>query len=150
MSVELRGFDDFEKALRALPKATGKNTLRRIAKKSMEPMAELARGYAPVAEGDLKASIKVSERRTKRASTRENRFDKNTGIQMAMGPVSGNGVLNYATYVEFGTAEAAAKPFMRPAWRGGREAMLEDVKTNMWIEIDKSTARYAKKLAKAE
>lgn len=147
MTVKLEGFSELEKVLRELPKATGKNALRRTAKGAMEPMAQVARDSAPVGDGSLKDSIKVSTQRTKSAK-RENRFNPNTGIQMAMGPASGDGVLNYATFVEFGTDIAAAQPFMRVAWYNGKDKMLEYIKTNLSIEINKAASRYAKKIAK--
>lgn len=147
MTVRLEGFRELERALNELPKTTGKNVLRRVAKGALEPMAERARGMAPVERGDLRASIKVSERRTRRVA-RINRFDKNTGVEMAMGPVSGGGVLNYATFAEFGTVDTAAKPFMRPAWDGGKDDALEYVKANLGREIDRAATRLAKKAAR--
>lgn len=147
MTVRLEGFRELERALNELPKSTGKNVLRRVAKGALQPMAEKARGLAPKDKGDLAASIQVSERRTKRVA-RINRFDKNTGIQMAMGPVSGKGVLNYATFAEFGTNDTRAVPFMRPAWDGGANDALEYIKANLGREIDKAATRLAKKAAR--
>lgn len=147
MTVQLRGFRELERALSELPKATGKNVLRRVARGALQPMAEKARGLAPKDKGDLAASIQVSERRTKRVA-RINRFDKNTGVEMAMGPVSGDAVLNYATFVEFGTIDTAAKPYMRPAFDSGKNGMLDYVVTNLGREIDKAATRLAKKAAR--
>lgn len=147
MTVQLRGFRELERALNELPKATGRNVLRRVAKGALEPMADRARGMAPVERGDLRASIQVSEKRTKRV-TRINRFDKNTGVEVAMGPVSGGGVLNYATFAEFGTVDTRAKPFMRPAWQGGKDNALDYVKANLAREINRAAARLAKKTAR--
>jgi HK97 gp10 family phage protein len=111
-------------------------------------MADRARGLAPIDQGDLRASIQVSEKRTKRVA-RTNRFDRNTGIQIAMGPVSGDGVLNYATFVEFGTIEASPHPYMRPAWHGGKDSALEYIKANLGREIGRAATRLAKKSARA-
>jgi HK97 gp10 family phage protein len=148
VTVKLEGFRELEAALAQLPKSTGKNVLRRVAKGALEPMADKARGMAPIDQGDLKAAIMVSEKRTKRV-TRINRFDKNTGIEMAMGPVSGKGVLNYATFAEFGTNDTRATPFMRPSWEGGKNEALEYVKSNLGLEIEKAAKRLAKKAARA-
>lgn len=147
MTVTLEGFGELERALKELPKNTGRNVLRRVAKAALEPIAEKARGMAPVAVGDLRKAIMVSEKRTKRV-TRINRFDRNTGIEMAMGPVSGNGVLNYATFAEFGTNDTRAQPFMRPAWEGGKHDALEYIKANLGDEIAKAAKRLAKKALK--
>jgi HK97 gp10 family phage protein len=147
MTVRLEGFRELERALNELPKSTGKNVLRRVAKGALQPIAEKAKSLAPKESGDLAGSIMVSERRTKRV-TRVNRFDRNTGIEMAMGPVSGGGVLNYATFAEFGTIDTTAKPFMRPAWHGGKDDALDYVKANLGREIERAAARLAKKTAR--
>lgn len=140
--VKLTGFKELERALAELPKATGKNTLRRTAKGALEPMAARARAAAPRDTGALSLRIAVSEKRTRRAKTG---FNRSTGIEMAMGPSSGEGVLNYATFAEFGTIDTAAHPFMRPAWDMGADPALEYIKTNLGKEITKSAARLAKK-----
>jgi HK97 gp10 family phage protein len=146
-TVKLSGFRELEKALSELPKSTGRNVLRRVAKGALEPMADRARALAPVGQGDLKASIEVSEKRTKRVA-RINRFDKNTGIQMSMGPVSGGGVLNYATFAEFGTIDTPAFGYMRGAWHGGKDEMLDYVIANLGREIDRAATRLRKKTAR--
>lgn len=147
MTVRLSGFRELEVALNNLPKATGRNVLRRVAKGALQPMADRAQGLAPKDSGDLAVSIKVSEKRTRRVA-RINRFDKNTGIEMAMGPVSGGGVLNYATFAEFGTIDTPAFGYMRGAWNGGKDDALEYVKANLGREIDRAASRLAKKAAR--
>lgn len=147
MTVQLEGFRELERALKELPKNTGRNVLRRVGKGALEPLAVKARGMAPVDDGKLRDAIMVSEKRTKRVA-RANRFDRNTGVEISMGPVSGDGVLNYATFVEFGTNDTRADPFMRPAWEGGKQAVLEYIKENLGNEIDKAAKRLAKKALK--
>jgi HK97 gp10 family phage protein len=147
MSATLTGFRELEAALSDLPKATGKNVLRRIAKGALQPIANKAQQLAPVDRGDLRVSIVVSEKRTRRA-IRFNRFDKNTGLEMAMGPASGKGVLNYATFTEFGTSDTRATPFMRSSWESGKRGALEHIILNLETEISKAAKRVAKKRAK--
>lgn len=65
--VRLEGFRELEAALRELPKATGKNVLRRVAKGALQPMADEAAAKAPRRSGALAYSIIVSEKRTKAA-----------------------------------------------------------------------------------
>lgn len=147
MVARLEGFREFEEALNQLPKATGRNVLRRLARGALEPMADQAAGNAPVAEGDLRNSIEVSERRTRRVN-RAGRFDRKTGIEMAMGPASGEGVLSYATFVEFGTNDTPPQPYMRPAWDSGRGDALDYIKENLWDEIHKAALRVQRKGAR--
>lgn len=65
-----------------------------------------------------------------------------------MGPAGGLGALNYASFDEFGTVDTPAFGFMRVAWDSGADKALEYIKVNLWIEIEKSALRYARKLAK--
>lgn len=156
-TVKLAGFRELDRALSELPKATGKNVLRRVAKGALEPMADRAAALAPEETGKLAFSIIVSEKRTRRAKGKsKTRFsggrfitDASTGIEMAMGPASGTGVLQYATFVEFGTVDTPAHPFMRPAWAAGAEPALDYIKANLGSEIDKAASRLAKKRARA-
>ncbi len=146
-TVTLSGFKELERALAQLPKATGKNVLRRIAKGALEPMADSAAAKAPRDEGKLAFSISVGEKRTRRVRTG---FNKKNGIEMAMGP--GNtlpGVLQYASFVEFGTIDTPAQPYMRPAFNAGAHAALDFIKANLGSEIQKSARKLAVKRAKA-
>lgn len=146
-TVQLTGFRELEKALRELPKATGKNVLRRVAKGALEPLADAAAAKAPQDEGRLAFSISVGEKRTRRVRTG---FKRSDGIEMAMGP--GNtlaGVLQYASFVEFGTVDTPPQPFMRPTWNAGADRALDYIKDNLWREIDKAADKVAKKRAKA-
>lgn len=148
--VRIEGFREFEAALAKLPQAMGRSVLRKVARGALEPMADAAQGKAPVAAvdgGQLRASIAVSERRTRRVR-RGGRFDKATGLEMAMGPSSGEGVLSYATHVEFGTVDTAPQPYMRPAWDGGAGKALEYVKDHLWDELAAAAQRVAKRGAR--
>lgn len=149
MKVRLEGFRELDRALAELPKATGKNVLRRVAKGALEPMANQAAALAPERTGKLSFSISVGERRTRRVK-RENKFDTRTGIQMAMGPASGSGAaLNYAAFAEFGTVDTPAKPYIRPAWDAGAMRALDFVKQRLGSEIQRSADKLAVKRAKA-
>lgn len=146
-TVTLTGFKEFEAALRALPKATGKNVLKRVAKDALEPMAQIASQRAPHRTGQLAFSIIVSDKRTRRAKSR---FKSSSGIEMAMGPAGGFGrALLYAAFDEFGTVDTPAFGYMRSAWDGGSQQALERVKTMLGAEIEKSAKKHAVKIGKA-
>lgn len=137
MRVRVEGLRELDRALGELPKATGRNVLRRTGVKALEPMAEAARTQAPVEFGDLKDSIAVSTRaprRHRRAST----------VEVYMGP----GPHPQAITQEFGTFFHPAQPFMRPAWDGGKTELLESVKSDLAEEIGKAAQRLARKAAR--
>lgn len=147
MQIKLTGFKELDRALAELPKATGRNVLRRVSKGALEPMADHAAAAAPDRTGKLAFSISVSEKRTRRVK-REAKFDTKTGIQMAMGPAGGSGALQYASFDEFGTVDTPAFGYMRSAWDVGADPALNYVKSNLWVEIDKAARRVANKRAK--
>jgi HK97 gp10 family phage protein len=154
--VEVSGFAELEANLRLLPKATGKNVLRRVARGALEPMAELATAKAPHRSGKLSYSISVSEKRTRRAKKSTTRYVGNgsfrapasKGIEMAMGPAAGVGTLQYASFDEFGTVDTPAFGFMRAAWDSGANDALIYVQEHLAEAIDLATSKYATKLAK--
>lgn len=148
--VHVAGFKEVERALNELPKATGKNVLRRVGKGALEPMADAAAAYAPSRTGKLAYSIAVSEKATPRAKWNKGQFRaaRSTGIVMAMGPASGLGTLEYASFDEFGTIDTPAFAYMRKAWDGGAMKALDYVKTNLGVEIDKSAQKLARKHAR--
>lgn len=148
MKVQLAGFRQLDKALAELPKATGKNVLRRVAKGALEPMADAAAARAPERTGRLAFSIGVSEKRTRRVK-RDLKWDTRTGIAMAMGPMSGFGAaLSYASFDEFGTVDTPAFGFMRGAWDSGSMRALDFVKNNFGEAIANSARKLAVKRAR--
>ncbi len=143
--MKLSGFRELDRILsEEMPKATAKRILRKIAKDALEPMADRAAAMAPVDEGMLAFSVSVGEARSRRVK----KMDSRAGIQMAMGPAGGNGALNYASFVEFGTNDTTPKPYMRPAWDSGKMPALEYVKDNLGAAVRTAAARHAKKSAR--
>jgi HK97 gp10 family phage protein len=59
-TIKLEGFRELEAELAKLSKAAGKGVLRRAGIEAMAPMAALAAQRAPVDEGNLQSSIRVS------------------------------------------------------------------------------------------
>lgn len=158
-TVKVEGFRELDKALAELPKSTGKAVLRRVGKGALQPMAATARSLAPKATGDLELSIIVGTARTKRAKEKPGfrkmadgrvRQAASNHVNVAMGPASGKGVLQYASFVEFGTDDTAPQPFMRPAWSDGAANALEYIRKNLGFEIAKAAKRLAKKRQKAK
>lgn len=151
-SFSVEGLREIDAALGQLGKATGRNVMRRVAVKRLEPMAEEARRLAPdnpaTGGDDLKASIAVSTRLAGYAR-RLNRRSKSEA-EAHMGP-AGDGAKKappQGTFQEFGTVHHAPQPFMRPAWDGGKEQLLDGIKDDLWAEIEKAAARQARKAAR--
>lgn len=149
-TVRLSGFDDVGRVLRQqLPKATGKNVLRRTAREALKPMADEAKARAPRMFGDLVKSITVGTRiaGAKRGSHQGGgrfRADAKAGVSMHMGP----GRHPQAITQEFGTFSQPAQPYMRPAWDRHHRRALDIIATNLWSNIQAAVGRRAAKAAR--
>lgn len=136
-TVRVEGLREIDAALSKLGKTTGRNVLRRVGIARMEPMAAAMRSRAPVDAGDLKDSIAVSTK-----SPRRNR--KQSTVEVHAGP----GRHPQGHLREFGGDGSPPEPFVRPAWDGGKDALLDGIGDDLWSEIEKAAARQAKKAAR--
>ena len=136
-TVRVEGLREIDEALGKLGKTTGRNVLRRVGIARLEPMAEAMRAKAPVDAGDLKESIAVSTK-----NPRRNR--KQSTVEVHAGP----GRNPQGIQQEFGNQNHGPQPFMRPAWDGGKDELLDGIGADLWAEIEKAAARQAKKAAK--
>lgn len=143
ITVKVEGLKEIYAALRDLPKATAKNTIRRVLKKRAQPIADQAGSAAPVEWGDLKKSIVVSTKLTKRQRAKYRKASSND-VDVFVGPSA----LPQAHLQEFGTSKEPAQPYMRPAWDKNKSGLLEGLADDMWKEIEKSVARMARKAAR--
>lgn len=164
--VRIEGLSELEEALKELPKATGKNVIRRALTTAAQPMIEAARQMAPRRTGALKRGMAVSrvkfssgsagkrafaEAMAKGASRAEaGRAAREANAEASEDVTSGLIVLGpgrhpQAIFQEFGTSHHAPHPFMRPAWEEGKMQALQTIKEALRSEIDKAVARIAKK-----
>lgn len=166
--MKLEGLKELDEALKELPKATGKNVLRRALTAAAEPIAAQAIQAVPVKTGRLKKSIGVSRVKfssgdagkrafaaamragASRAEAREAAISANEGgsnITSALVLV-GPGRLRAAGMQEFGTVKNAPHPYLRPAWDSNRFNAAEIIKTELANEIQKAADRLARKQAR--
>jgi HK97 gp10 family phage protein len=143
MKVRIEGLSQLKAALRALPDATAKNVVRRVLRKRGEPVAERARQLVPVDKGELKASIAVSTKLTRRQRARHQKFGPDD-IEVFIGA----GPHPQAHMQEFGTVKDPRQPYLRPAWDAERMGVLEGIKEDLWAEIEKAAARRVRRAAR--
>lgn len=150
-TFKIEGLRDLEKSLGELPKATGKNVLRRVLRKVGQPIADMAQSLAPddpatSGKRDLKTSITVGSRLGRRQAALHRKMFKDDRASVEI--FVGAGVLPHPHLQEFGTEGHGPQPFMRPAWDANKLAALDTVKADLWTEIDKSAKRLARKQAR--
>ena len=150
-TVTLSGFKELEAALEKMSKAAGKGVLRRAGIKALRPVAKVAAGMAPddpatFAPKDLKTSITVSSKvKVGRSALRLT--EGKSAVEVYMGPTKDG--YPQAILQEFGTIHHPPQAYMRPAWDSGKGKVLDDLKRELWSEVEKAAARAAKKAAKA-
>lgn len=175
MTFKIEGLRELEAKLMLLKPATGKAALRRAGNKAMQPMADLAKRFAPELTGELSGSIKTGARAqgagaqigkseyaavmraggsrseasaALRAARRTAKASSNAAsVELFMGPTKAKTKKDAIKRIaqEFGTRKMAAQPYMRPAWDMDKEAMLARVVREMRIEIDKTLVRAARR-----
>lgn len=180
VSVRVEGLKELDQALTELTKATARNTLRRALVKAAEPMRAAAERNAPVDTGALGRSIQIGTKIAKNKSKdpgsrayaatmraggtrgeavqalRDARRAAGVGESFAeafLGPVrSGKRAAIKAIVQEFGSRKQAAQPYMRPAFDAEAQNVINGIRKELAIEIDKSVrrarARAARKAAK--
>ncbi|RZJ01839.1 MAG: HK97 gp10 family phage protein [Brevundimonas sp.] len=140
-TIKIEGLRELDAALGQLPKATGKNVLRRVAKARLQPIAEEMRRLAPddpkTGGNDLKTSITVTTKNPK-GNKRESLIEAHAGP----------GQLPQAHMQEFGTQHHGPQPYARPAWDGGKDDLLAGVGEDLGNEIAKAAIRLARKTAR--
>lgn len=141
--VKIEGLREVKDALRKLPNATAKNVMRRILKKRAKPFLEVAQELVPVDEGDLKESLAISTKLSRRQKGKHQKPDPHD-VEVFIGA----GTHPQAHMQEFGTSELPAQPYLRPAWDRKHKGALEGIKDDLWAEIKKAADRAARKAAK--
>ncbi|KEP68415.1 hypothetical protein DL1_11930 [Thioclava dalianensis] len=150
VTVKTTGFKDLEAALEQIEKkTTAKATMRRALKTAAQPVADLAQSLAPVgATRALSTSVAVSTKLSKRQRGLHRKMFRNDKAAVEM--FVGAGPLSSAHQQEFGNIYQAPQPFLRPAWDAESKATLDRIAEQMWIEIEKTAQRAARRAAKGK
>lgn len=146
VTVRVEGLRELEAALRQLSKRTGKAVLRRTLLKAAAPMAEHAQSLAPERSGQLKKSVGVGTKLTRRQRGLHRKFFRSD--KAAYEVFVGASSAPQAHLREFGSDGFPMQPFMRPAWDLHKLATLDRIKTTLRAEIDRSARRAARKAAR--
>lgn len=148
--VKVEGLRDLDRALGQLPKATGKNVLRRVLRMAGEPIAQDMRAKAPddpdTGGNDLRSSIGVGTKLSKRQAQQHRKMfrDDKASAEVFVGA----GPVPHAHLQEFGAEQHGPQPFARPAWDANKDAALDIIATQLGDEIAKAAKRLAKKAAR--
>jgi HK97 gp10 family phage protein len=147
VSAKVEGLAESEAALKDLVEnlgvsnATAKNTIKRALTFAAQPIEEAARAAAPVRTGSLKVSIATSTKLSKR---QRSQHTKTAPVEVFVGA----GPLPQAHLLEFGRANQAPQPFLRPAVDANIENVTQRFSDQLKLEIQKTAERARRKLAR--
>jgi HK97 gp10 family phage protein len=122
VNCQIIGMEELQEALDQGIKAATRAALRRAAKEAVKPWLDLIMEKAPRDTGFLAEHLAVVARFK----------DQGARLEMEIGPVKR---AFYALFDEFGTHLQEAKPFLRPAFEEGKDAVLEGFAEAFGIEL---------------
>ena len=145
MKIETFGFDDFDKTLTQMGEDFGytdvnKKTLIPALKAAMMVALPTAISLARQDTGKMKESIRVDARRPTDRD-QESKYVYSYDAAIAILSVRQSKV---SLSEEFGTAEKAAHPFIRPALKSNESGILNTLNEQLKLKIDKYQARKSK------
>ena len=153
--VRFYGGWDLERALKDLGPKVAKKVARAALRKAAKAVLDSAREKVPVDERRLKRSLRIKVNRSRSGSGEAIEAEVSVSGRLGYRPAKterarysyqiGSRPDVYAKFVEFGTKDTAAQPFMRPAWDevGGQPALIRIAK-ELGSGIEKSAAQLKK------
>jgi HK97 gp10 family phage protein len=144
--LELKGFKELAAAMRELPERVAKNALRSAVGAGAAEIRKEAKLHAPVDTGRLKSAVYQKQIREASGQYKQVFF---VGVRAGAKRKKGGAKdfsqsAYYWSFLEFGTAKMAARPFMRPAFEGKKEAAVGAIAK----KLDERIQAFATELAK--
>lgn len=139
VTLKIDGLREMDAALGELSKATAKNTLIRVGKAALQPMADLTNRLAPddpeTGGNDLSGSYIVGTKLNPRQKALAKKEPKDFAM-VYMGTNDPAGLQQ-----EIGNVNHGPQPHIRPAFEQESEATIRRVASGLKPEIEKSAAR---------
>jgi HK97 gp10 family phage protein len=147
-AVKFEGGRELEKALSELGnRSTAKRTAERALKRAAVPIRDKWASLVPEDQGDLKRSIKIGN---VVKNLRKNLRGDVAAMYVGIDESQNRRIHIYAEVQEFGNESNPAQPAGRPAWESEKHNALNRLADDLWLEIEKTASRAAKKKAKSE
>lgn len=164
--ASLKGTEEILNRLQKIPKAVGDKAMRRALRKGANQIRNLARRYArkfddPATPDPIWQNI-ITASGGKRRERREGGIVMRIGVRG--GAKSGKSLVHAETkandkknrsgrvyelyhwrFLEFGTSQMKAQPFMRPALVQGQEKAIQKTLESMKVEADKEILKLGAK-----
>lgn len=140
--MKVEGLAALEAKLTELGAELGQKVLAAAARRAMRPVLEEAQRLAPKDTGALRDAIKLSSGKPNGGET-----VAVAGLRIGRSKGAKDGGLPAAArwhFAEFGTAQRAATPFLRPALDSQASRVVEELKTELAKGIKRALARKAR------
>ena len=139
-SWDVSGLKELEKALTEIGAKAGLATLRKASREAMsgvQMVMALGAGYDPAdVDGEhMRDSIKITTKKL------DSKGGGDNALATRVGPSKKHS--QKAIAQEYGTANQAADPFMRPALFNNRHRVVSTFRTTLAVEINKAVRRLA-------
>jgi len=139
MTIELRGFAELREKLQQLPDKLAAKVLAKAMKAAFQPVLDDAKAKVPVDTGALRDSLRIAFRRggrgePMRVGIRIGSSSKVKQAGLAKAVFGGTTKAPPARrwhFIELGTADLAAHPFLRPALDANQGRVLSILKTEI-------------------
>lgn len=133
--ISLKGAKELDLKLSNLPLKVSKKIAMTALRSGGKIIRDRARMLCPVLTGTLQKSIKV------RVPRRKKRNEATILIGIDSVPMGGRmgGKAFYGAFVEFGTSKMAANPYMRPAFDGTKNEVIETISNDLAAGIGLAT-----------
>lgn len=143
MKMRVEGLKALNASLMQMKGSLAKAVVRRALVRAAQPIADDMAQRAPRDSGYLGDHIDTGVRLSRRQSKMSR---KESDVEVFAGATR----VVQATLQEFGTSDTPPQPFARPAWDAGKMQALQDVKTSLADEIEKTATRAARKAARGK
>lgn len=150
ISVDIQGLTEINRRLRLLPDRLGNNAMRRALRKGANVIRNEARNNAkriddPATAEKIWKNIAVyggGRRRERRAGGVMMRVGIRGGARPARGHNgTPGGNTTHWRFLEFGTSQVAAQPFMRPAAASKAQSAADAITKDMKAQVDREIAK---------
>ncbi len=141
VKIRVEGLSDIGRRLQELSRDVATRAARSAVNAGAQTVKRRAQQNVPVATGNLKKNIIVRRQRPSEHGLTEQyivtvRQGKVTKKQAERGLEDAF----YGRFVEFGTVKMAARPFLRPAFDGGKEEAVTAMREQLAARIAKAGA----------
>lgn len=140
-SVQMTGLRELGAALKELDSRVQKRIARSATSAGARVIANEAKRLVPVDTGNLKKNIRTANLKPNQPGIQETAV----GVR-----VKGKESPFYWTFLEFGTAKMAPKPFLRPAFESKKVEAAERIKEQLGKRLDAEAKKIGQTIGKAK